>query len=99
MKAAMPRMVKRSRTKSRGLKGREAGLDTNQLIHEMCLIHRDFKQSIARKAKDSQERRKDSSIMWAKVLSIMRGSDLRLTSLFKPIPTGLGYGLIHRPGT
>jgi hypothetical protein len=77
----------------------EAGLDANQLIHEMCLIHRDFNHFMPRKAKDYRQRRKVSSIMWAKVLSIMRASDLRLTSLFKPIRTGLGYGLTYRPGT
>jgi hypothetical protein len=28
-----------------------------------------------------------------------KASDLRLTSLFKPERTWLGYGLIYRPGT
>jgi hypothetical protein len=28
-----------------------------------------------------------------------RAGDAGLTSLFKPIRTGLGYGLSHRPGT
>ena len=77
-KAAMPRMVKRSRTESRELKedGRRTGGDAsaNQLIHEMCLIHTDFKHFHAPKTKDFQARGKVSSIMWAKVLSIMRAN-------------------------
>jgi hypothetical protein len=39
----------------------------------MCLIHRDFKHFRSIKAKDFHGRRKVPSIMWAKVLSIMRG--------------------------
>jgi hypothetical protein len=57
----------------------EAGLDANQLIHEMCLIHRDFNHFMARKAKDYRWRRKVSSIMWAKVLSIMRAEARQVT--------------------
>jgi hypothetical protein len=65
----------------------------------MCLIHSDFKHLLHGKAKDFRLARKVSSIMSAKVSSIMRAGDAGLTSLFKPIRTGLGYGLTHRPGT
>jgi len=65
----------------------------------MCLIHKDFKQLLHRKTKEFGLAGKVSSIMPAKVLSIMRGGDGGLTSLFKPIRNGLGYGLTHRPGT
>jgi hypothetical protein len=37
----------------------------------MCLIHRDFKHFAASKANHFRLRRKESSIMHAKVLSIM----------------------------
>jgi hypothetical protein len=37
----------------------------------MCLIHRDFKHFTPPKAKQFPQFRKVSSIMWAKVLSIM----------------------------
>jgi Family of unknown function (DUF6101) len=50
----------------------------------MCLIHRDIKHFRPPKAKDSPTRGKVSSIMYAKVLSIMRAGDVGLTSLFKP---------------
>jgi hypothetical protein len=65
----------------------------------MCLIHSDFKHLLHGKAKDFRLARKVSSIMSAKVSSIMRAGDAGLTSLFKPIRTRLGYGLTHRPGT
>jgi hypothetical protein len=65
----------------------------------MCLIHSDFKHLLARKANDFQASGKVSSIMSAKVLSIMPAGDAGLTSLFKPIRRRLGYGLTHRPGT
>jgi len=71
-------------------KGLEAGPETNQQTFQMCLIHRDFKHFLHRKGKDFRGWRKVSSIMWAKVLSIMRASDAGLTSLFKPIRIGLG---------
>jgi hypothetical protein len=38
----------------------------------MCLIHADFKHFCAAETKEFQQRRNDSSIMRAKVLSIMR---------------------------
>ena len=38
----------------------------------MCLIHRDFKHFAPAKATNFQRSRKNSSIMQAKVLSIMR---------------------------
>jgi hypothetical protein len=56
----------------------------------MCPIDADFKHFHAREAKDFPIRRKVSSIMWAKVLSIMRASDAGLTSLFKRFRTRLG---------
>jgi hypothetical protein len=65
----------------------------------MCLIHSDFKHLLQRKANDFQLTRKVSSIMSAKVLSIMTAGDGGLTSLFKRFRIGLGYGLTHRPGT
>jgi hypothetical protein len=40
----------------------------------MCLIHADFKHFRGLEAKEFQQRRKDSSIMRAKVLSIMRAN-------------------------
>ena len=95
-KAPKRPMVKRSRTKSRELK--TSGMQ-NQATHEMCLIYADFKHFCEPETKEFLLPRKVSSIMRAKVLSIMRASDLRLTSLFKPIRTGLGYGLTYRPGT
>jgi hypothetical protein len=49
-------------------------------MHEMCLIHADFKHFLRRKAKDFRRYRKDSSIMWAKVLSIMPEDPAQVTS-------------------
>jgi hypothetical protein len=96
-------MVKRSRIKSLGIEGHLEGvgraLKANQQTLQMCLIHSDFKRLLHRKANDFQLPRKVSSIMSAKVLSIMPAGDGGLTSLFKPIRIGLGYGLTHRPGT
>jgi hypothetical protein len=40
----------------------------------MCLIHADFKHFREAGTKEFQQRRNDSSIMWAKVLSIMRAN-------------------------
>jgi hypothetical protein len=40
----------------------------------MCLIHADFKHFRGFETKESHERRNDSSIMRAKVLSIMRAN-------------------------
>jgi len=56
-------MVKRSRTKSQGLKQHEAGLQANRGIHEMCRIHAHFKHIQASKAKEFRQCRKLSSIM------------------------------------
>jgi hypothetical protein len=56
----------------------------------MCLIHADFKHFHAPETKEFPHSRKVSSIMSAKVLSIMRAGDARLTSLFKPIRTRPG---------
>ena len=99
----MRRMVKRSRIKSLGIEGYSKGLGgalkANQQTLQMCLIHSDFKHVLQRKANDFQLTRKVSSIMSAKVLSIMPAGDSGLTSLFKPIRIGLGYALTHRPGT
>jgi hypothetical protein len=65
----------------------------------MCLIHRDFKRFCKPKAEEFPIPRKVSSIMRAKVLSIMRASDAGLTSLFKPKQPMLWHALTHRPGT
>jgi hypothetical protein len=46
----------------------------------MCLIHRDFKHFTADKATKFHRRRKVSSIMQAKVLSIMRAKAGRVTT-------------------
>ena len=73
----MRRMVKRSRTKSQGFEGHSKGVEespeANQQTLQMCLIYNDFKHLLQRKAKDFRLARKVSSIMSAKVLSIMRG--------------------------
>jgi hypothetical protein len=59
--------VKRSRTKSQGFRRIEGGLEespeANRQILQMCLIHREFKHFLRRKAKDFRSRRKVSSIM------------------------------------
>jgi hypothetical protein len=47
-------------------------LEANRQTLQMCLIHRDFKHFAPAKAIDFHNPRKDSSIMRAKVLSIMR---------------------------
>ncbi len=70
-KAAKRWMVKSSRTKSLTI---AAGWNANQQPHQMCLIHRDFKHFAAGKAKQFRRLRKVSSIMCAKVLSIMRAN-------------------------
>ena len=49
----------------------EASWDANRPIHQMCLIHGDFKHFAASKANHFPHCRKVSSIMRAKVLSIM----------------------------
>jgi hypothetical protein len=46
----------------------------------MCLIHRDFKHFAASKANHFRQRGKDSSIMRAKLLSIMRAEAAPVTS-------------------
>jgi hypothetical protein len=46
----------------------------------MCLIHRDFKHFATPNAKQFRHLRKVSSIMRAKVLSIMREDPARVTS-------------------
>jgi len=45
----------------------------------MCLIHGDFKHFAASKANHFRHHRKDSSIMRAKVLSIMRAKTSQVT--------------------
>ena len=49
----------------------EGSPQANRPIPEMCPIDARFKHFQASKAKEFQQRRKLSSIMWAKVLSIM----------------------------
>jgi len=60
-------------------------MEANQPALQMCLNHKDFKRLLGPKTKESRLPRKVSSIMRAKVLSIMRTGDGGLTSLFKPI--------------
>jgi hypothetical protein len=94
----MRRMVKRSQIKSqefeehlRGIqRASRRALKSNQQTLQMCLIHSDFKHLLQRKANDFQLTRKVSSIMSAKVLSIMTAGDGGLTSLFKRFRIGLG---------
>jgi hypothetical protein len=65
----------------------------------MCRFHAEFKHFPGGGTKDFGLRRKVSSIMRAKLLSIMLAGDGGLTSLFKRFRNGLGYGLAYRPGT
>ena len=76
-KAAKWWMVKSSQTKSLTLK--RAGTQIGK-THQMCLIHRDFKHFAHPNAKQFRHLRKVSSIMCAKVLSIMRVDPGRVTS-------------------
>jgi hypothetical protein len=99
MKASTLTMVKRSRTNFPGLKLCESGLGANQLTHQMCWIHRDFKHFRRPESSQFQLRGKVSSIMRAKVLSIMPQGHAGLTSLFKPKRRWLWHALTHRPGT
>jgi len=66
---------------------------------QMCQIHRDFKHFTPAKAINFAALRKVSSIMRAKLLSIMRAVETRLTSLFKRIRRAPWQALTHRPGT
>jgi hypothetical protein len=70
-------MVKSSQTKSLTIEG---GLGANRQTHQMCLIHRDFKHFAGPNAKQFRHLRKVSSIMCAKVLSIMLPDAGRVTS-------------------
>jgi hypothetical protein len=54
----------------------------------MCPDRADFKHFQLTKSSDSQLARNVSSIMRAKVLSIMRGGEVGLTSLFKRFQKG-----------
>jgi len=65
-------MVKSSRTKSSHFKEKRTSPAGNRATNQMCLIHGDFKHFHAAKAKDFRFRCKVSSIMRAKLLSIMR---------------------------
>jgi hypothetical protein len=64
----------------------------------MCPIGADFKHFRRVESCNFQRRRKVSSIMQAKVLSIMAAGSGSLTSLFKPKRKSLWQGLTHRPG-
>jgi hypothetical protein len=75
------------------------GRGCKSTLYEMCPIYADFKHFRGAEAKDFRRCRKVSSIMYAKVLSIMPTGDARLTSLFKPKRTRLWQGHTHRPGT
>jgi hypothetical protein len=99
MKASTLAMVKRSRTNFPGLERSRSGRGANELNHEMCPIHRDFKHFCASKAEDFRHPGKVPSIMQANVLSIMRADHAGLTSLFKPKRPRLWHALTHRPGT
>jgi hypothetical protein len=57
----------------------EGGFGANQRTHQMCLIHRDFKHFATPNAKQFRHLGKVSSIMSAKVLSIMRAEARRVT--------------------
>ena len=57
----------------------EAGLRAKQQPHQMCLIHRDFKHFDGSKANHFRLHSKNSSIMRAKVLSIMRADAPQVT--------------------
>ena len=57
----------------------EAIWHANQPTHQMCLIHGDFKHFAASKANHFQQVRKESSIMRAKLLSIMRARRRQVT--------------------
>jgi hypothetical protein len=59
--------------------GNEGGRRANRQTHQMCLIHGDFKHFAASNAKQFRHCRKVSSIMSAKVLSIMRADAGRVT--------------------
>ena len=58
----------------------EGGLDANQRTLQMCRIHAHFKHFHGSKAKDFQRYLKVSSIMLAKVLSIMQADAGQVTS-------------------
>jgi hypothetical protein len=57
----------------------EASWDANQPTHQMCLIHGDFKHFAASKANHFRYQCNDSSIMRAKLLSIMRARTRQVT--------------------
>ena len=57
----------------------EAGFDANRPTHQMCLIHGDFKHFDGSKANHFRRCSKNSSIMRAKVLSIMRAERRQVT--------------------
>jgi hypothetical protein len=61
------------------LKEDRRALDANLGTFQMCLIHKDFKHFPASNPKDFRLRRKVSSIMRAKLLSIMRTNAVRVT--------------------
>jgi len=56
------------------------GRDENRLAAQMCRIYRDFKHFRPVEAKDFRTRRKVSSIISAKLLSIMRANAAPVTS-------------------
>jgi hypothetical protein len=58
----------------------EEGGNANPQGPQMCLIHRDFKHFATPNAKQFRHLRKVSSIMRAKVLSIMRGDPGQVTT-------------------
>jgi hypothetical protein len=64
----------------------------------MCPNGADFKHYQPAKSSDSRGLRNISSIMRAKVLSIMQADHAGLTSLFKPKRPRLWHALTHRPG-
>jgi hypothetical protein len=57
----------------------EENWNADRQTHQMCLIHRDFKHLAASNARQFRHCSKVSSIMSAKVLSIMRAEARQVT--------------------
>ena len=64
-------ITNKSRKFNEGRRTFECETKANHELHEMCLIHLEFKHFHAGKAEEFRQSCKVSSIMWAKVLSIM----------------------------
>ena len=107
MKAVTRRMVKSSRTEIPKMevtgKLNQSRPGAHRRSLQMCLIHLEFKRFRRLKPEQfanlSPDIGKLSSIIRAKVLSIMCAGDVGLTSLFKPKRARLWHALVHRSGT